>query len=60
MSDKLKKARVLTRFSFGGKNYKPDDVLELDLETIKHLAENGVIDTHPDAVKYCVEVLQKK
>lgn len=51
-TDKLIKARCLTRFSYHSKAYAVDDIFVGEQADIDRLAQDGSIDPHPDAVAY--------
>lgn len=48
----LIKARCLQRFSYGGKDYKSNDVYQGEKSDIELLTDNGFIDAHKDAVAH--------
>jgi hypothetical protein len=48
----LIKARCLQRFSYGGKDYKVNDVYQGEESDIETLTGNGFVDAHKDAVAH--------
>ncbi|MES2500136.1 MAG: hypothetical protein V4570_06355 [Pseudomonadota bacterium] len=50
--NELIKARCLQRFTHEGKEYLVNDIYTGSQDDIKSLTENGLIDSHKDAVSY--------
>lgn len=48
-----KKVRVLRAVSIQGKDYRPDQVVALDVEIVKIHEADGSIDSSAAAVAYC-------
>jgi hypothetical protein len=55
-----KKVRVLSPLPFEGQTYQPDQVVEFDDKIVKAFEKDGVVDTSPDAVSYCLDQLGAK
>ena len=47
-------ARILAAFSLDGCAYKPDQVVEFESSLANHLAEQGSVDKHKDAIQYAL------
>jgi hypothetical protein len=54
-----KKARVLSTVKFEGKEYRPNDVIELEADQIKSLEESGSVDSNKAAVDYATKLAAK-
>lgn len=54
------KARMLVAHVIAGIVYQCDDVIEAEASLINGLKKEGVLDTDPDAVKYCEQKLGKE
>jgi len=52
--------RVLRDIVVDGVQYLCDQVVAFPERVLAGLQENGSIDAHPDAVKHCIDVLEKE
>ena len=50
----MKKARILVDTPLDGVQYKPNQVIEAEADTIKELVKAGFADDKAAAVKYCL------
>lgn len=51
------KVRILVALSIGGVMFKPDQVVDLPAALAKQHAAAGEVDTHKEAVAYCINEL---
>lgn len=53
----MPKVRILSVVHLDGEKYQPNQVVDLPAAIAKSFAEQGQVDTHKDAVAYCINEL---